>query len=64
MPFALMNKSKGHFVQVLGDGSECLVPTIAQATLFVDKYGADEAFAEHDKWVGPLEIVPVGIKVG
>jgi len=63
MPYALKNKKNGQFVKVVGDGSESLVAEVVQATIFPDLVQANEGLAEHDKWVGPLEMVKLNIKV-
>lgn len=63
MPFALYNSKKKQYCQVVGDGSENLCKNLSQATLYETRAEAEEGFQEHDKWVGPLKIVEVTLKV-
>jgi hypothetical protein len=63
MPYVLQNIENKKFVEVVGDGSEGLVELVAKAKIFVNQTDAEEALQEHDKWVGPLEIKIIGLKV-
>ena len=63
MPYVLQNTENKKFVEVCGDGSEDLVGLVSRAKIFVNKTDAEEALQEHDKWVGPLEIKTIGLKV-
>ncbi len=63
MAFVLRNIENKRFVEVAGDGSEGLVTLMTRATIFSDLPSVQEGFTEHDKWVGPLEIVEIEMGV-
>jgi len=63
MAYVLRNTENKKFVEVFGDGSEGLVGVMSKAKVFEYQAEASEGQAEHDKWVGPLEIVEIQMGV-
>lgn len=60
--YVLQNTKNNKYVQIVGDGSECLVKDIADANMFKTMPKALAAQEEHDKWVGPLIIKLVKVE--